>query len=348
MLQCTEGNLLEADAEALVNTINCVGYMGKGIALQFKQHFPENFKVYKKACKAGKIRPGQVFIYEVGFFQNPKYIVNFPTKRHWRDKSRLEDIELGLKSLVKEIKRLRIKSIAIPPLGCGLGGLDWKEVKSLITRAFAELDEVHILLFEPGQPHNFLPIQPVIQTALPKMTRARAIFIKLIEGYRQSDYRLSLLEMQKLAYFLQEAGEPLRLNYEPAHYGPYAHNLTKVLEVLEGHYIKGFVNTNLKPDAEIELVGDAIQVADTFLADDENSIKLLSKVNELIDGFETPYGLELLASVHWIAHNGDVRADNDESAVNLIHSWNQRKKEKFVPEHIKLAWQHLIETGWIG
>jgi len=347
MLEYAEGDLLEADAEALVNTINCVGYMGKGIALQFKHFFPENFKVYKKACKAGNIYPGHVFIFETGYFQNPKFIINFPTKRHWRDRSRLGDIELGLRSLVKEIKRLRIKSIAIPPLGCGLGGLDWKEVKLLITRAFAELDEVHILLFEPGQAHNFSRIQPAVHTALPKMTRARAIFIKLIEGYRQSDYRLSLLEMQKLAYFLQETGEPLRLNYEHAPYGPYAHNLTKVLEVLEGHYIKGYVNTNLKPDAEIELVGDAIQVADKFLADDENSIKLLCKVNELIDGFETPYGLELLASVHWIAHNGDVRADNEESAVNLIHSWNQRKKEKFASEHIKLAWHHLSEKGWI-
>src|SRR3990172_5088062 len=127
MIEYTKGNLLVADAEALVNTVNCVGYMGKGIALQFKQAFPANFMAYEKACHAHDVKPGHMFIFETGSMVNPRYIINFPTKRHWRGKSRVGDIESGLQTLIEEVKRLGIHSIAVPPLGSGLGGLDWNK-----------------------------------------------------------------------------------------------------------------------------------------------------------------------------------------------------------------------------
>jgi len=150
MVEITRGNLLTADAEALVNTVNCVGYMGKGIALQFKKAFPENFTAYQKACRAGLVQPGKMFTFETGSMLRPRYIINFPTKRHWRGKSRYEDIEAGLRTLVSDVKRLRIRSIAVPPLGCGLGGLDWKKVRPMIEAAFAEVPDVRVMLFEPG------------------------------------------------------------------------------------------------------------------------------------------------------------------------------------------------------
>ncbi|MBZ0258634.1 macro domain-containing protein, partial [bacterium] len=128
MIEFATGNLLKADAEALVNTVNCVGFMGKGIALQFKQAFPENFKSYERACKKGEVKIGEIFVHDQHSMINPKYIFNFPTKNHWKGKSKIEDIKSGLDSLVKNIKRFGIKSIAIPPLGCGLGGLEWNEV----------------------------------------------------------------------------------------------------------------------------------------------------------------------------------------------------------------------------
>ena len=139
MIEHTQGNLLSADAEALVNTVNCVGYMGKGIALQFKQAFPGNFKAYQRACKAEEVQPGRMFVFETGGLVNPRYIINFPTKRHWRGNSRMADIESGLEDLVAAVRRLGIRSIAIPPLGSGLGGLDWQQVRPRIEAAFADL-----------------------------------------------------------------------------------------------------------------------------------------------------------------------------------------------------------------
>lgn len=123
MIERTQGDLLVADAAALVNTVNCVGVMGKGIALQFKKTFPENFKAYEAACRREEVKPGRMFVFETGQMFNPRYIINFPTKRHWRDKSRYEDIESGLKALVREVRQRKIRSIAVPPLGSGLGGL---------------------------------------------------------------------------------------------------------------------------------------------------------------------------------------------------------------------------------
>lgn len=149
MITFTSGDILRADAEAIVNTVNCVGAMGRGIALQFKKAWPENFKAYAAACKQKEVKPGNMFITETGQLTNPKYIINFPTKRHWRDGSKIDDVGLGLDALVQEIRVKNIKSIAIPPLGCGLGGLDWTEVRQLIEAKLGDLNNVEILVYEP-------------------------------------------------------------------------------------------------------------------------------------------------------------------------------------------------------
>ena len=159
MIEFKSGDILKDEADALVNTVNCVGVMGRGIALQFKEAFPENFKAYAAACQRGEVQPGRMFVFETGQLTPPRYIINFPTKRHWRGKSRYEDIEAGLRSLVSEVKRLGIRSIAVPPLGCGQGGLDWKKVRPMIEAAFAGAPDVRVMLFEPaGAPEASLPI----------------------------------------------------------------------------------------------------------------------------------------------------------------------------------------------
>ena len=168
MVELAKGNILEASAEALVNTVNCVGVMGKGIALQFKQAFPANYKSYERACKADKVQPGRVFVFATELMGNPKYIFNFPTKRHWRGRSKIEYIEAGLEALTEEVRRLGIGSIAVPPLGCGSGGLDWRDVRPMIEEAFAGVPEVRVLLFEPeGAPEA---AKRPIRTERPKMT----------------------------------------------------------------------------------------------------------------------------------------------------------------------------------
>jgi O-acetyl-ADP-ribose deacetylase (regulator of RNase III) len=348
MIKITRGNLIESDSEALVNTVNCVGYMGKGIALQFKQAFPANFKHYETACHAGDMAPGKMMIHDNGGLVNPRYIINFPTKRHWKGKSRIEDVESGLKALVADVQRLGIRSIAVPPLGCGLGGLEWRVVRPMIEQAFASLPDVQVLLFEPaGAPEaKAMPVR----TKRPHMTPARALFIKLMDAYSALDYSRTLLEVQKLAYFLQEAGEPLRLNYEAGHYGPYAPNLNKVLEVMEGHFIRGYGDSQ-KPEAEIELLPGAVDVASAFLADKRDSLTRLEQVADLIEGFETPYGMELLATVHWVAHyggrQGEAPAVDMDAAIDVVHAWNPRKQNIFKPDHIRAAWMQLAQRGWM-
>ena len=210
MIELKKGNLLDADAEALVNTVNTVGVMGKGIALQFRQAFPENFRVYEAACKREQVRPGRMFIFHTNTLHNPKIIVNFPTKRHWKGKSRIEDIDAGLKDLIEAVKREQVKSIAVPPLGCGNGGLKWSEVRPRIEEAFKGVPDVKVYLYEPaGAPK---PAEMKVATARPKMTGARAAILLLMSRYQVPGYRLTLLEIQKLAYFLQMAGEPLKLS----------------------------------------------------------------------------------------------------------------------------------------
>lgn len=344
MIELVTGNLLAAEAEALVNTVNCVGFMGKGIALQFKQAHPENFDFYAKACRAKEVEPGRMLVFETGRLVNPKYIINFPTKRHWRGRSRIEDIQSGLEALIDEVRQRKIRSIAVPPLGCGHGGLSWAVVRPMIEGAFAEVPDVTVLLYEPtGSPD---PKTMPIGTKPPNMTVARALFIALMDRYAALAYPRTLLEIQKLAYFLQEAGEPLSLNYEAGHYGPYAQNLNKVLERIEGHFTRGY-GDDQKPGTEIELMPGAVEDATTFLAGRKGSLERLERVSQLIEGFETPYGMELLSSVHWAAAHHDPHASDPDSAAEVLHSWNPRKSAMFKGKHIGVAWTRLANQRWI-
>ena len=178
MIRFTQGDLLKVQAEALVNSVNCVGVMGRGIALQFKQTFPANFRAYAAACQRGEVQPGRMFVFDRGAFDRPRYIINFPTKRHWRSESRIQDIESGLAALVMEVRTRSIRSIAIPPLGSGLGGLNWAAVRPLIEQSFADLSDVEVLVFEPsGGP---VDVRVNRSVALPEMTAGRAALVALI------------------------------------------------------------------------------------------------------------------------------------------------------------------------
>ena len=343
MVHLTRGNILESEAEALVNTVNCVGVMGKGIALQFKQRFPRNYKFYERACKDGDVRLGRMAVFETGSFVGPKYIINFPTKRHWKGKSRIGDIEAGLLDLVTHVKRLCITSIAVPPLGCGNGGLDWADIGPMIERAFEAIPSVRTLLYEPrGAP---APDEMTVTTERPYMTLARAAIFKLIQRYGIPDYRLQMLEAQKLAYFLQRAGQGLQLEFAKDRYGPYAENLNFLLQRMEGHFIRGYGDRSR--DAQIQVLPQAAVEADAFLYDHPRTIDYIERVGELIQGFETPYGMELLASVCWLANEQALPALDTDAAVTAVHEWSARKRRLFKPEHIRIAWRRLSAHGWI-
>jgi O-acetyl-ADP-ribose deacetylase (regulator of RNase III) len=344
MIKLTQGDILKADAEALVNTVNCVGIMGRGVALQFRKAFSENFKAYEVACKANQVQPGKMFVYDLNRLYNPRFIINFPTKRHWKSNSRIEDIQAGLTDLIAVVQQQQISSIAIPPLGCGLGGLNWGEVKPLIIEAFQTIPEVNVLLFEPaGAP---LASVMVKENKIPNMTVGRAALLGLMRRYLSAvmDPTVTLLEVHKLMYFMQEAGEPLRLNYQKAPYGPYAENLRHVLNHIEGYFIIGYGDAGDQPDKPLELKLDASVQAEAFLAAYAETQKRFNRVADLIKGFETTFGMELLATVHWVvAHE---QAATPEVAITKIHAWNPRKR-MFEPRHIRLAWERLREAGWL-
>lgn len=345
MITLSRGNVLEAGTEALVNTINTVGVMGKGIALQFKRAFPENFAAYRRACRRGEVAPGRMLVFETGWVSPPRLIINFPTKRHWRAPSTLQDLDAGLAALRQEIEERGIRSIAIPPLGCGHGGLDWREVRPRIERALADLDGVDIRLYEPaGAPD---PRSMPDRRRKPRLTPNFAAFIELLGRYRELGYSRTLLEAQKLAYFLQVAGQPLRLRYTEWRYGPYAHGLDKALQRMEGHYLVG-LGDDARPRSEIDLLPGAIEEAGKTLSAQPEVRERFDRVAGLIEGFETPYGLELLASVHWVARREDDPARDPESATAAVRRWTPRKAHLFQPEQVRVAWDRLAEQGWLG
>lgn len=344
MIRFAQGDILKASVEALVNTVNCVGVMGRGIALQFKNAWPANFKAYAAACKRGEVQPGRMFVFDSGSLVPPRYVINFPTKRHWRGQSRIEDIEAGLAALVEEIKTRGIRSIAIPPLGSGLGGLDWKEVRPLIERALAEVPDVDVVVFEPGDAPRELRANP--SRRVPKMTAGRAALVGLMRRYLAAlmDPSISLLEVHKLMYFLQCAGEPLRLKYRKAHFGPYAENLRHVLREIEGHLISGYADGGDAPDKQLGLVPGAVPDAEAFLAAHSETLARFERVARLVEGFETPFGLELLATVHWVIAEEHAHGQEIETAV---YAWGARKRQ-FTAAQIALATERLQSEGWLA
>ncbi|NQW18732.1 MAG: macro domain-containing protein [Chloroflexi bacterium] len=344
MIDLVRGNLLSADCEALVNTVNCVGVMGKGVALQFKKTYPNNYEIYRDVCDAGEMVIGKMLVTETGLLGTPKYIINFPTKDHWKNRSKIEDIELGLESLVSEIEARSIKSIALPPLGCGNGGLDWPDVRPLIVEALSLVD-VDVQLFEPG----YAPFanEQVVSTRKPRLTRFKALLVKLFERYAYPGYEISALEAQKLAWFLDRAGEPTKLNFVKGKYGPYAETLNYSLQEMDGHFISGSGDRS-SIRAEIVIESEAVEAADEVLKrESDDASERLDRIFGLIRGFENPYGMELLSAVDWLATSEHDPIRTADDAVREIRKWSARKANLFPEQHIRKTWTHLVAKEWI-
>ncbi len=335
MIKFTKGNILTSDADALVNTVNTVGVMGKGIALAFKKAYPLNYKLYKEACSNKEFAVGQMFTTNTGQI-TPKFIINFPTKEHWRGRSRIEFIENGMKDLVETIKINQIKSIAIPPLGCGNGGLNWNIVKPIILNELKNIDpNIEVIIYEPGFNNQTVPAKKEIA-----LTPARAMLLCALRDYQVLGYSINLLVAQKVAYFLQRMGEPLNLQYEKGYYGPYSNRLQHLLKYLNGYYLS-FKHEDTKPSSIVS-INHFEKVANYVKKElDTNQKERLKKIKELIEGFESPYGLELLATVDYINQNEQI--SNPDEIVNKIGEWTKRKKEIMKPIHIKVAYNRLKE-----
>ena len=344
MIEYKTGDILVEDVEALVNTVNCVGIMGRGVALQFKKAWPDNFNAYAAACRRGEVQPGRMFVFETDQLTPPRYIINFPTKRHWRGKSRIEDIEAGLEDLLEEIRKRGIISIALPPLGAGLGGLDWAEVRTRIEHALRELPEVRVVVYEPLEAEE--PSRTTRGRKVPAMTPGRAALVGLMDRYLSGllDPFISLLEVHKLMYFMQEAGEPLSLRLAKGPYGPFAENLRHVLIEIDGYYVSGYGTGGDTPDKILELVPGAVEDARASLAKRPETQSRFERVAKLVEGFESPFGLELLATVHWVMTRDGATSEDD--VIARTYDWDERKRQ-FSQQQIFLARRVLEERGFL-
>lgn len=354
MIRYTHGNLLEAGTEALVNTVNTVGVSGKGIALMFKESYPANFKAYQAASKSGCLSPGGLFITERHDMLGPHFIVNFATKNHWRHPSRLEWIRLGLASLRDEIRRLGIRSIAIPPLGAGNGGLDWSDVRSLIAESLADVD-CEVLVYEPTPTYQSL----VKRDGVEKLTPARALMAEMIRRYEVLGFDCSILEAQKLAWFLSGAVRRLGLpdliagDFVANRYGPYSDRVRHLLNSLDGSYLTCERRVaDARPFDAIRFRHDRSDRIGAYLTSSEASPyrAAADAVSETIDGFQSPHALELLATVDWLNRQADVALRTDDM-ITAIAAWPgpegaaERKARIFTRLHVEAAVEHLRRGG---
>lgn len=343
-----KGELLNSDVEALVNTVNTEGVMGKGIALEFKEAFPKNYELYREACKLGKLETGKMFIYETGNLTYPHFIINFPTKKHWRNPSKLEYIKSGLKDLENIIKKYKIKSIAIPPLGCGNGKLNWRDVKPLIESSIDKFPELNAIIFEPSDEAytEKVKIKPKKDTGL---NAIRAMVLSLLDRYRILGYDLTLLEAHKLAYFIQRFGMDLKLQYTKNQFGPYARQFDYFLNNLDGFYLTGMNSRNINPFDKLRIIENRLPEINDYINSKITKTQkdILENVISLIEGFESPLGLELLSTVDYIilttGSDDAVKITEEISNWSSEKKWNERKKNLLKPEFVGLAYDRLMD-----
>ena len=331
MVRFEEGNLLDADVEALVNTVNTVGIMGKGIALMFKERFPNNFREYATACKAGEVRLGEMFVTENRKLFGPKWIVNFPTKDHWRSRTRLEWIEQGMEDLVRVIEDRRIGSIAVPPLGCGNGGLNWRDVKPVIESALAEVDGLVAIIYEPTEKYQNV----AKRTGVEELTPARALIAEMVRRYCVLGLGCSVLEVQKLAWFIMRGAEqmevedPLKLSFVAHIYGPYSDKLRMLLNNLDGSYLGCDRRlADAGPRSEIWFNARKEEIVRAYLKSEaKRYVPALEWATDLIRGFESPLGMELLATVDWLLRE-DGRPATVADIRDGLRQWGRGRDRK--------------------
>jgi O-acetyl-ADP-ribose deacetylase (regulator of RNase III) len=338
MIHYITGNLLESDAEALVNTVNTVGVMGKGIALQFKNNFPNNFKKYSEACKNKELKIGQLLITEENVLSGKKIIINFPTKTNWRLPSEYSYIEAGLEELVKVIEEKHIKSIAIPPLGAGNGGLDWNKVKPILEKYLSQT-KAEVFIYEPNA-----TIKEVLKKERVKLTPARAMLLSVLYDLVRNGEFVSEFASEKIAYFLQKFGakEAFKLEFKSNFHGPYSGKVKHVLYFLNGSYIMGYSSKDKKPFEELGIIMESEKEVDEFLSKPENVEykKITEKTKDFLSGFYSSFGLELLSTIDFIMKEKNIAEEKD--IINALENWSNRKKTMFTnPQFVKIAMNKL-------
>jgi len=350
MIRFLTGNILESQAEALVNTVNTEGVMGKGIALHFKERFAGNYQLYRAACKLGAVRVGAMFVTQPQELVGPKYVINFPTKTSWRMPSELAYIKLGLTALTDEVANLDIRSVAIPPLGCGNGGLNWGDVRPLIEAAFAHLPDVDVLVFEPAATRF-----GERKIGSDVLTPTRALMFDAIRRYGILDGDCTPIEAQKLAYLVNRVAaglgtaSPLKMTFSAQRYGPYADALRHVLMGMDGSFLDCDVRIADAGVMDVLRISNAQRdrVRAYLAAPPQLALRaILDAAEKLWTGFETPFDMELLATVDWI-QNQHIKALTPEQLLAKVREWPHpegamRKLRLFDLRSVQIALERLL------
>ncbi|CAA7197193.1 type II toxin-antitoxin system antitoxin DNA ADP-ribosyl glycohydrolase DarG [Chryseobacterium potabilaquae] len=344
MIKYVTGNILDSEAEALVNTVNTDGVMGKGVALQFKKAFPTNFKLYQEACKNNNINIGQLFyVKDSNITSETKLIINFPTKKSWRKPSEYSFIELGLDDLIRIIQINKIKSIAIPPLGSGNGGLEWERVKKIIEKKLRKLD-IDIFVYEPN-----IIIKEHLKAERVKLTDARALLLYILYDLVKNGEYVSEFSSEKVCYFLQRLGakQYFKLNFEPNFYGPYSGKVRYLLNKLNGSYIMGYSDMNKKPFEPLSLVADGYDEVKKYIENDSILLDIAIKTTNYLNGFYSDFALELLSSLDYLYEKHKTTDAN--FLTQKLKSWSDRKESLFShPKYIHISINHIKELDQLS
>ncbi len=344
MIKYITGDILESKAQALVNTVNTVGVMGKGIALQFKKAFPHNFKAYTEACKKGEITIGKsLVIKDISLNTGEKIIINFPTKKDWRKPSEYAFIADGLDDLVRVLKDYQIRSIAIPPLGAGNGGLEWEKVKKMIDQKLANLD-VEILVYEPNA-----QIKEHLKKERVKLTDARALLLYMLYDLVQNGEYVSEFSSEKVCYFLQRFGGEgyFKLKFEPNFYGPYSGKVRFVLNALNGSYIMGYSDMNKKPFEPLMVVADGYDTVKKHVENNPELYIIAQRTKAFLSGFYSDFALELLSSIDYIMNQFNALDKQDVS--KKLQEWSNRKQSMFSnPKYLDISIAHIQKAMFVG
>lgn len=337
MIKYITGNILESNAEALVNTVNTVGVMGKGIALQFKKAYHNNYKAYVEACKRNEIQIGKLFVVkDSNLNSGEKYIVNFPTKKDWRKPSEYSFITKGLDDLIRVINEYKIQSVAIPPLGAGNGGLEWEKVKKIIEQKLSNLD-IDIIVYEPTQ-----QIKEQLKKERVKLTDARALLLYVLYDLVKNGEYVSEFSSEKVCYFLQRFGAKkyFNLDFNPNFYGPYSGKVRFILNVLNGSYIMGYSDMNKKPFEPLTLVADGYDQVKTYIECNPELYNIAKKTIEFLTGFYSDFALELLSSLDFII---TTQHSYEKEVINKqLEKWSDRKRSMFSnPKYIDISLKQL-------
>ena len=329
MIEYSKGNMFESDADCLLNTVNCEGFMGKGIAYQFKLKFPENNKSYIKACKSGELTVGKIHYY----VEDDITIINFPTKDKWREDSKIEYIKDGLDYFIQILPTLNVKKIAIPPLGCGNGGLAWDDVKTIIEEKISAVaDKYNFIIYEPSISYKAIPKKP------PQINVSALVLLDI----RMNLKRFNSIRLQKTGYLLNLFMEEEYFKFDKWKYGPYSHSIDIVAnKIKEYQEYYALDNSNVTFEHLYQII--CSKKVDAKFSQLHVAVE---KATDYVNEIKSDKMLEGITTILYLIQN--EMPHNKEQLIDSFNNWSQDKAARFSDEYIASCIGYLEDTAIIS